>query len=140
MKFGSSMWNSMCSIFLCGKKNKMYISKQYLNDLTYKVLGCAIEVHKHLGPGLLESVYEKCFTRDLGLRGIEESDLGSIGIQRLAIRHRIKIRCSCRRCTLCRIKSAGRTFTDPRCCFTFVHANPTKTKRHSYQFSLYQYF
>jgi GxxExxY protein len=47
------------------------ISKKYLNDLTYKVIGCAIEVHKHLGPGLLESVYEKCFMRELSLRGIE---------------------------------------------------------------------
>jgi GxxExxY protein len=47
------------------------ISKKYLNDLTYKVVGCAIEVHKHLGPGLLESVYEKCFMRELSLRGIE---------------------------------------------------------------------
>lgn len=35
------------------------------------MIGCAIEVHKHLGPGLLESVYEKCFLRELSLRGIE---------------------------------------------------------------------
>lgn len=47
------------------------ITKKYLNELTYKVLGCAIEVHKHLGPGLLESVYEKCFMRELALQGIE---------------------------------------------------------------------
>jgi GxxExxY protein len=48
----------------------MEISKKYLNELTYKVIGCAIEVHKHLGPGLLESVYEKCFLKELGLREI----------------------------------------------------------------------
>ena len=48
----------------------MRITKKYLNELTYKVIGCAIEVHKHLGPGLLESVYEKCFLRELVLRGI----------------------------------------------------------------------
>jgi len=48
----------------------MEITKKYLNELTYKVIGCAIEVHKHLGPGLLESVYEKCFLRELDLRGI----------------------------------------------------------------------
>lgn len=46
------------------------LTKKYLNDLTYEVLGCAIEVHKHLGPGLLESVYEKCFLRELTLRGL----------------------------------------------------------------------
>ena len=48
----------------------MAITKKYLNELTYKVIGCAIEVHKHLGPGLLESVYEKCFLKELTLQGI----------------------------------------------------------------------
>ena len=48
----------------------MYISKKYINDLTYKIIGCAIEVHKQLSPGLLESVYEKCFVRELNIRGI----------------------------------------------------------------------
>lgn len=48
----------------------MVITKKYLNELTYKVIGCAIEVHKHLGPGLLESVYEKCFLRELSIQGI----------------------------------------------------------------------
>ena len=48
----------------------MLITKKYLNELTYQVVGCAIEVHKHLGPGLLESVYEKCFLRELSLRNI----------------------------------------------------------------------
>ena len=48
----------------------MKITKKYLNELTYKVIGCAIEVHKHLGPGLLESIYEKCFLRELNLRRI----------------------------------------------------------------------
>jgi GxxExxY protein len=48
----------------------MKITKKYLNELTYKVIGCAIEVHKTLGPGLLESVYEKCFIRELTLQGL----------------------------------------------------------------------
>ena len=48
----------------------MRITKKYLNELTYKVIGCAIEVHKQLGPGLLESVYEKCFLKEVELRGI----------------------------------------------------------------------
>ena len=46
------------------------MTKKYLNELTYKVIGCAIEVHKQIGPGLLESIYEKCFLRELKLRGI----------------------------------------------------------------------
>ena len=48
----------------------MRITKKYINDLTYQVIGCAIEVHKYLGPGLLESIYEKCFLRELNLRGL----------------------------------------------------------------------
>ncbi len=48
----------------------MRITKKYINDLAYKIIGCAIEVHKHLGPGLLESVYEKCFLKELELQGL----------------------------------------------------------------------
>jgi GxxExxY protein len=48
----------------------MEVTKKYLNELTFKVIGCAIEVHKHLGPGLLESVYEKCCMKELTLQGI----------------------------------------------------------------------
>ena len=47
------------------------ISKSYLNDLSYKIVGCAIEVHKYLGPGLLESVYHECLKQEFFLKGIE---------------------------------------------------------------------
>jgi GxxExxY protein len=40
------------------------------NQLTQAVIGAAIEVHKALGPGLLESAYEQCLCRDLKLRGV----------------------------------------------------------------------
>ena len=46
------------------------ITKKYITDLVYRVNGAAIEVHKHLGPGLLESVYHKCLIRELTLKGI----------------------------------------------------------------------
>ena len=49
----------------------MEITKTYLKDLVYKVTGAAIEVHKALGPGLLESVYHKCMKHELTLRGIK---------------------------------------------------------------------
>ena len=48
----------------------MELTKTYLKDLTYKVTGAAIEVHKRLGPGLLESVYHKCLAKELELRNI----------------------------------------------------------------------
>ncbi|MGQ9630468.1 MAG: GxxExxY protein [bacterium] len=42
----------------------------YEKDLTEKIIGAAIEVHRHLGPGLLESAYEECLCRELELRGL----------------------------------------------------------------------
>ena len=41
-----------------------------INQLTHEVIGAAIEVHRKLGPGLLESAYRKCLCRELMLRGI----------------------------------------------------------------------
>jgi len=40
------------------------------DPLTHKVIGCAIEVHKELGPGLLESTYQRCLAHEMGLQGI----------------------------------------------------------------------
>lgn len=40
------------------------------NILTQKIIGCAIEVHKHLGPGLLESAYEECLCFELHQEGL----------------------------------------------------------------------
>jgi GxxExxY protein len=48
----------------------MVPTKSYLKDLTYRVTGAAIEVHKRLGAGLLESVYHKCLAKELEIRGI----------------------------------------------------------------------
>ncbi len=42
-----------------------------VNALTEQIIGAAIEVHKALGPGLLESAYEECLCRELTLRGID---------------------------------------------------------------------
>ena len=38
--------------------------------LSREVIGAAIEVHREKGPGLIESIYERCFMWELGLRGI----------------------------------------------------------------------
>jgi GxxExxY protein len=40
------------------------------DDLSRHVIGCAIEVHRTLGPGLLESAYEQCLAHELKLNGI----------------------------------------------------------------------
>ena len=41
-----------------------------VNEVSRRVIGAAIEVHRHLGPGLLESVYERALVYELGLRGL----------------------------------------------------------------------
>ena len=41
-----------------------------LNELTEAIIGAAMEVHRALGPGLLESTYEMCLCRELSIRGI----------------------------------------------------------------------
>ena len=55
----------------------MYINKESgengegeKDPLTQQVIGCAIEVHRTLGPGLLESTYEKCLAHELKLAGL----------------------------------------------------------------------
>lgn len=47
------------------------ITQKYINDIAYKIVGCAIEVHKQLGPGLLESVYETCLIEELTSVGLK---------------------------------------------------------------------
>lgn len=46
------------------------ITQAYITDLTYKINGACIEVHKILGAGLLESVYHKCLEEEFRLRNI----------------------------------------------------------------------
>jgi len=41
-----------------------------INAVTERIIGAAIEVHRELGPGLLESAYEECLARELALRSI----------------------------------------------------------------------
>jgi len=41
------------------------------NELTTKIIGCAIDVHRALGPGLLEAAYEECLVDELVTRGLE---------------------------------------------------------------------
>lgn len=46
------------------------ITQKYINQISYQVIGCAMEVHKQLGPGLLESVYEECMIEELTFKGL----------------------------------------------------------------------
>lgn len=41
-----------------------------VNELTWAIIGAALEVHRELGPGLLDSAYQECLCRELTLRGL----------------------------------------------------------------------
>jgi len=60
---------------------KRRITQKYINDLAYKIVGCAIEVHKHSGPGLLESVYERCLIQELIEQGLKVKSQVCVPIQ-----------------------------------------------------------
>ncbi|WP_281170587.1 GxxExxY protein [Flavobacterium filum] len=56
------------------------MTRTYLKDLVYQVNGAAIEVHKSLGPGLLEVVYHQCMIKELEIRKISFQSEFSIPI------------------------------------------------------------
>ncbi len=57
-----------------------------INALTESVIGAAIEVHRALGPGLLESAYELCLCRELSLRGLAFEKQKSIAVEYKGVR------------------------------------------------------
>ncbi len=50
---------------------KITLTKKEVTQLSYEIIGFAIRVHKELGPGLLESIYEKCLKYELELNGYD---------------------------------------------------------------------
>lgn len=62
------------------------------NEITHEVIGAAIEVHKELGPGLLESVYEECFARELQLRNLRIDRQKGVPV----VYKDVKLECGCR--------------------------------------------
>ena len=52
------------------KEYEGQLTKSFYNALSYMIIGCAIEVHKTLGPGLLESVYQKCLAEEMRQQSI----------------------------------------------------------------------
>jgi GxxExxY protein len=57
------------------------ITKKEVTQLSYTIVGLAIKVHKELGPGLLESVYEKCLKYELEKNGYKVKQQLSVAIQ-----------------------------------------------------------
>jgi len=68
------------------------MTQKYLDGLTYQVIGAAIEVHRELGPGLLETVYEKCLVHVLKEKGLNVSFQRKIPV----VFHGIRLDCDLR--------------------------------------------
>ncbi len=69
------------------------ITKIELNELTYEIVGAAIEVHKALGPGLLESVYHKCLKREFFLRELAFASEFLVPVDYKGIEIEAELRC-----------------------------------------------
>jgi GxxExxY protein len=50
---------------------RIRMTKKEVTQLSYEIIGFAIKVHKELGPGLLESIYEKCLKHELESNGYD---------------------------------------------------------------------
>ncbi|MEN7550814.1 GxxExxY protein [Rapidithrix thailandica] len=69
------------------------VTKKYLKQLTYDVLGAAIEVHKHLGAGLLESVYHKCLLKEFIEQSIPFQSEVNVPVQYKGLEVSTDLRC-----------------------------------------------
>ena len=66
-----------------------------IDEVSGAIIGAAIEVHRHLGPGLLEATYEECLCREFVLRGIPFERQKTLALEykglRLEDKHRIDL-------------------------------------------------
>lgn len=58
----------------------MIITKREITQLSYEIVGFAIKIHKELGPGLLENVYERCLKYELEINGYHVQQQVSVPI------------------------------------------------------------
>ena len=63
------------------------------NEWSRKVIGAAIEVHRDKGPGLIESIYEWCLTKELELRGLQYATQRLVVIEYKGFQREELLRC-----------------------------------------------
>jgi len=69
------------------------MTKAYLDELTYSIIGAAIEVHKTIGPGLLESVYHKCLKQEFLIRQLSYRSEFLVPVRYKGIEIEAELRC-----------------------------------------------
>ncbi|HET6990127.1 MAG TPA: GxxExxY protein [Bacteroidia bacterium] len=69
------------------------MNKKTVNEIVYRIIGAAIDVHKELGPGLLESVYHKCLKQEFINRGINFSSEFWVELKYKGIEIDTELRC-----------------------------------------------
>lgn len=69
------------------------MTKKYLDELTYQIIGAGIEVHKSIGPGLLESVYHKCLKQEFFLRNLNYKSEFIVPVEYKGIEVEANLRC-----------------------------------------------
>ncbi len=68
------------------------MTKKEVTNLSYKIIGCAIKVHKELGAGLLESVYEECLKYELEKQGFSVIQQLCVPVQYDAMQMEVNLR------------------------------------------------
>lgn len=85
------------------------MTKQLLDKLTYEVIGAAIEVHKSLGAGLLESVYQDCLKHELSLRNLNycSEDIVPVHFKGLVLETNLRFDLFVENCLVVELKSVS---------------------------------
>ncbi len=102
---------------------------------TSPIIGAAIEVHRHLGPGLLESAYEECLCHELHLRGLDFKRQVPLPLlyKGLKLELRVQDRLDRARHRRSGIEGSRKTSTNPRSAALDVPAIDRQERRPSYQ-------
>ena len=86
------------------------MTKKEVTDLSYKIVGLAIKIHKALGPGLLESIYEKCLKYELEKNGynVKQQVIVNLEYDELVFDYNLKVDLLVNDCIVIELKSVER--------------------------------
>ena len=105
------------------------ITKKEVTQLSYEITGLAIKVHKALGPGLLESMYEECLKIELIKNGydVKQQLYTTIDYEGVTIETKISSRFISQRFNNCRTQSCGGNTRYSRSSTFNIHESSEKT-------------